>query len=190
MAILDTRMQEKKSSFQPLALSLTVAAALLRLVPHPFNFTPIGSAALFGGARLAGWQAYVVPLLAMLVTDPILSYMAGYPAYSAGTLVVYFSLLIYVLLGRTLIGRSTNPWRIGAVALAGSVQFFLITNFFTWFAGTLYPHTAGGLAACYIAGLPFFGRTVLGDLFYSGVLFSAYTLLERKTHVDELRRAA
>ena len=183
-------MQEKKSSFQPLALGLTVAAALLRLVPHPFNFTPVGSVALFGGARLSGWQAYVVPLLAMLVTDPLLSYMAGYPPYSTGTLVVYFSFLIYVLLGRKLIGSSTSPWRIGAVAIAGSVQFFLITNLAAFFTTTIYPHTAGGLAACYIAALPFFGRTVLGDLFYSGVLFSAYTLLERRTHADELRRAA
>ena len=183
-------MQEKKSALQPLALGLTVAAALLRLIPHPFNFTPVGSVALFGGARLRGWQAYLIPLLAMLATDPILSYIAGYPAYSRGTIVVYFSFLIYVVLGRTLIGSSTNPWRIGAVALAGSVQFFLITNFFVWFAGTMYPHTLGGLAACYIAALPFFGRTLLGDLFYSGVLFSAYALLERRIHADGLQRAA
>ena len=183
-------MQEKKSSFQPLALGLTLVAAFLRLIPHPFNFTPIGSVALFGGARLSGWQAYVVPLLAMLVTDPLLSFVAGYPAYSQGTIVVYLSFLVYVWLGRKLIGNSTSPWRIGAVALAGSVQFFLITNFATWYATMLYPHTMGGLTACYVAALPFFSRTVLGDLFYSGVLFGAYALLERRMHTGQLRRAA
>jgi hypothetical protein len=185
-------MQEKKpsekNSFQPLAFGLTMAAALLRLVPHPFNFTPVGSIALFGGARLAGWQAYVVPLLAMMMTDPILSRMAGYPAYSPATLVIYFSFLIYVLLGRKLIGSSNSPWRIGAVALAGSVQFFLITNFFVWIGGNTYPHTAGGLAACYLAGLPFFSRTVAGDLFYSGVLFSAYAFMARRTEREEQAR--
>lgn len=173
-------MSEKKPSFQPLALGLTVAAALLRLVPHPFNFTPVGGIAMFGGARLKGWQAYLIPLLAMAITDPILSHMAGYPVYSTATLVIYLSVAAYVLLGRFLIGKSNSPWRIGAVALAGSVQFFLITNFFVWIGDQTYPHTLGGLSACYIAGLPFFSRTLAGDLFYSGVLFSAYALLNRK----------
>ena len=182
-------MQEKKPSFQPVALGLTIAAALLRLVPHPYNFTPVGGAALFGGARLSGWQAYLVPLLAMLVTDPILSHMAGYPAYSTATLVIYFSLAIYVLLGRKLIGSSTNPWRIGGVTLLGSIQFFLITNFFVWYGDATYPHTLAGLSACYVAALPFFSRTLAGDLFYSAALFSAYAILSRKLEPEAKRIA-
>jgi hypothetical protein len=175
-------MEQKQSSgFQPLALTLTVVAAFLRLVPHPPNFAPVGGLALFGGARFRGWQAYAVPLLAMLVTDPILSHMAGFPAYSWGTLVIYCCFLINVLLGRVFLRQSSQPGRIGAVAFAGSVQFYLITNFFVWLhASSLYPHTAAGLLACYVAALPFFGYTVLGDLFYSAVLFGAYALLKRK----------
>ncbi|HEY7208769.1 MAG TPA: DUF6580 family putative transport protein [Bryobacteraceae bacterium] len=180
-------MQDKRPSFQPLALGLTIAAALLRLVPHPYNFTPVGGIALFGGARLKGWQAYVIPLLAMLITDPILSSMAGYPMYSPATLIIYFSFLIYVVLGRFLIGNSTNPLRIGAVALAGSVQFFLITNLFVWMGDKTYPHTLAGLASCYVAALPFFSRTLVGDLFYAGVLFTAYALAERKLEPAEKR---
>ena len=53
-------MQRKPQSFQPLAIVMTVLAALLRLAPHPPNFSPIGGVALFGGARLRGWQAYLV----------------------------------------------------------------------------------------------------------------------------------
>lgn len=179
--ILNFRMNQKKTGFQPLAFTLTVLAALLRLVPHPPNFAPVGSVGLFGGARLRGWQAYCVPLLAMLLTDPIRSWMEGYyAAYSWSTLIIYGSLLIYVALGRIFLRNSSSVWRIGSVALAGSMQFYLITNFPSWWAGSLYPHTWGGLAACYIAGLPFFGRTLLSDLFYSGVLFSAYALLARR----------
>jgi hypothetical protein len=37
-----------------------------------------------------------------------------------------------------------------------------------------------GLSACYVAALPFFGRTLLADLFYSGVLFGAYALVSRR----------
>ena len=181
-------MDLKRSTSQPVAVILTIAAATLRLVPHPPNFSPIGAAALFGGARLKGWSAYLIPLLAMLVTDPILSHIAGYPAYSWGTLVVYACFLINVLLGRVFLRNSSNPWRIGMVALAGSLQFFLITNFFVWLqAPALYPHTTLGFAECYIAALPFFGYTLGADLFYAGLLFTAHTVLTRPSTNQVLR---
>ena len=184
-------MREKNSGFQPIAFTLTVAAALLRLVPHPPNFAPVGGVALFGGARLRGWQAYLVPVLAMLVTDPILSHMAGYSAYSWSTLVIYCCFLINVLLGRVFLRNSMSPARIASLAALGSVQFYLITNFNVWWGGiTQYPHTIGGLATCYIAGLPFFGRTLLADLFYSAVLFGAHALLTRKLQRQETTSAA
>lgn len=183
-------MDQKKTAFQPLALTLTVLAALLRLAPHPPNFAPVGSVALFGGARLRGWQAYFAPLAVMLVTDPLRSRIeGGYAAYSWATLVIYSAFLINVILGRVFLRDTASPWRIAAVAFAGSVQFYLITNFPSWLsADSLYPHTWGGLAECYIAALPFFSRTVLADLFYSAVLFGAYALLLRRSNAE--RQAA
>ena len=35
----------------------------------------------------------------------------------------------------------------------------------------LYPMTWGGLIASYAAGIPFFRRDLIGDLFFSGVFF-------------------
>ena len=184
-------MDQKKSSFQPVALTLTVLAALLRLAPHPPNFAPVGSVALFGGARLRGWQAYAVPLLAMLITDPILSRMAGYSAYSWATPIIYACFLINVALGRAFLSRSNNAWRIASVVVAGSVQFYLITNLFEWWGGiSQYPHTVNGLVECYLAALPFFGRTLVADLFYSALLFSAYALLGRRVPAENQSQAA
>ena len=180
-------MDDRKSAgFQPLAFALTVAAALLRLAPHPPNFAPIGSVALFGGAKLRGWQAYLVPLLAMAVTDPIRSWMeGGYPAYSWFTLITYGSFLVSVILGRTFLRHSNSVPLIASVAFLGSLQFYLITNFAVWAgAQTLYAHTSTGLMECYIAALPFFGRTVLADLFYSGILFGVYALLNRRFAIE------
>jgi hypothetical protein len=175
-------MDREKSSFQPIALSLTLAAALVRLVPHPPNFAPIGGLALFGGARLKGWQAYLVPVLAMLVTDPLLSRLSGFPAYSAMTPVIYACFILNVLLGRMFLSNTVSPARIGGIALVGSTQFFVITNFFVWLgSGVFYAHNVGGLMACYVAALPFFRRTVMADLFYSGVLFAAHYALTRAT---------
>ena len=64
-----------------------------------------------------------------------------------------------------------NPLYIGSAAVAGSIQFFLITNFAWLAASSMYPHTLAGMAACYAAGIPFFWRTLASDLLYSGVLF-------------------
>ena len=175
-------MNEKhKARFQPLAITLIVLAALLRLLPHPPNFTPVGGLALFGGARIRGWQAYLVPLAVMLITDPIRSLMEGhYPAYSWATLVIYGCFLINVSLGRVFLQRSASVQRLAYVTALGSLQFFLFTNLPSWWSDPIYGHTLAGLSACYLAALPFFGRTLLGDLFYSGLLFSAYAVFTRR----------
>lgn len=175
-------MENTKAGFQPKALTLTVLAALVRLVPHPPNFAPIGAVALFGGAKLRGGQAYVVPLLAMALTDPLRSLVeGGYPAYSWGTLVVYASFLVSVVLGRAFLRNSSNPWKIAGVTLLSSIQFFALTNLATWWAmPTVYSRSMAGLMECYVAALPFFGRTLLSDFFYTAVLFSAYALLTRR----------
>lgn len=184
-------MDRKELSFTPAALSLTLAAALIRLVPHPPNFAPVGALALFGGARLKGWQAYLVPLLAMLVTDPVLSYLHGAPAYSALTPVIYLSFMLSVLLGRFFLEGVSSPTKIGAVALLGSTQFFLLTNFAAWLgAEAYYPRSFAGLMSCYVAALPFFARTVLSDLFYSAALFGLYSLVTKRFGRVQLRSAA
>jgi hypothetical protein len=169
------------------AVLLTIFGMLLRLAPHPPNFAPIGATGLFSGARLRGWLAYLVPLVAMIVTDPIRSAMEGhYPSYSSGTVIVYTSLLIYVYLGRRLMQNSQNPFRICLACLLGSIQFFVITNFFVWLgAEDLYPHTFAGLIACYTAAIPFFGRTILSDLFYTAVLTTAYLFITRRFASNE-----
>ncbi len=185
-------MDQRKSSFQPLAFTLTVLAALLRLAPHPPNFTPVGSVALFGGAKLRGWQAYCVPLLAMLVTDPIRSRAEGsYSAYSWGTLIVYGCFLISVSLGRLFLRKSSSvranrrrrPRRQCAVLPDNESVRVARARL------SLYPHTWPGLMECYVAALPFFGRTILSDLFYSGALFSAYALLSRRMFATRQNQA-
>ncbi|MDA2935303.1 hypothetical protein MYX82_13320 [Acidobacteria bacterium AH-259-D05] len=163
---------------RPLALGLTLMGAVLRLIPHLPNFAPVGGLSLFAGARLRGWQAYSVPLVIMAVTDPILGRILGYPAYTLVTPFVYGSFLISVWIGSHL-RRSERPWWIGGAALLGSSQFFLISNFGVWAAGISYPLTLSGLMACYVAAIPYFGRTVLSDLLYSGILFGLHAWLAR-----------
>jgi hypothetical protein len=58
--------------------------------------------------------------------------------------------------------------------------FFLLTNFAVWAGGSLYPHTAEGLAACFTAAIPFFRNSLLGDATYATILFGAWALVEAR----------
>jgi len=153
-------------------LGSIVAAAAMRLVPHPANFAPLGAMALFSGAYLGRRAlAFAAPLGALLLSDLILGF---YP----GMLVQYVSVALVVLLGSGVLGRIT-ALRVGGAAVASSVLFFALTNFGVWLLSGMYPQTLSGLAACYVAAVPFFQNTVAGDLFFSAALFGGFALLER-----------
>lgn len=169
----------------PLTLALLIfAAALSRVLPHPPNFSPVEAVALFGGAYFArrGW-ALAVPLLAMFASDLVLGLVNGgiYWRYfaSAGYLLVYACIALSTVLGFGLRGK-VGAGRVLAYSLAGALLFFVLTNAGVWAFGTLYPHTASGLLAAYIAGIPFFQWSVLGTLVYSALLFGGFELLRRQ----------
>ena len=156
--------------FTALLLAI-LAAATLRLVPHPPNFSPIDAMALFSGAYLGRRGiAFVAPLAALLLSDLVLGFYHGMAT-------VYATVALIVVVGWWLSARRT-PLRIGAAAIVGSVLFFVITNFGMWLFSGFYPLTGAGLAACYVAAIPFFQNTVAGDLFYAAILFGGFALAE------------
>ena len=152
-------------------LAAIAAAAALRLVPHPPNFSPIDAMALFSGAYLAKrWMSFVAPLAALLVSDMVLGFYHGVAT-------VYATVALIVIIGWWLSSRRTPGW-IAAAAVASSVTFFVITNFGMWLFSGIYPLTSAGLAACYTAAIPFFQNTLAGDLFYAALLFGGFRLAE------------
>lgn len=152
-------------------LSAIVAAAALRLVPHPPNFSPIDSMALFSGAYLGRrWVAFVAPLAALLLSDLVLGFYHGMAT-------VYATVALIVMIGWWVSSRRT-PLRIGAAAVVSSVVFFVITNFGMWLFSGFYPLTYAGLVACYTAAIPFFQNTIAGDLFYAVLLFGGFRIAE------------
>lgn len=171
-------------NWRPVALSLTCLGALARLLPHPPNFAPVGAMSLFAGARLPVWQAYLVPLALMAVTDPILNGIYGVPFRFSGHIFIYASFMIAVWLGRRLRTTESAP-RIAAFTFLSSFQFYLITNFPSWLWSGRFAHTASGLATCYISALPFFGWTVASDLSYTAILFGLHAWLSRTVAARE-----
>lgn len=154
-------------------LSAILIAAAFRLVPHPPNFSPIGAMALFGGAYFGRRSlAFAAPLAALLLSDVILGFHSGMPY-------VYGSVALIVLIGWA-VAKRMSVLTVAGGALASSILFFAVTNFGTWATGELYPQTLAGLAACYVAAIPFFQNTLAGDLFFSALLFGGFALLERR----------
>ena len=153
-------------------LAAIVIAAASRLLPHPANFTPVGALALFSGAYLGrSALAFVAPLAALVLSDLVLGF---YPE----VVFVYVAVAATVLIGWAL-ARRRSVLRVAGAAIAGSVLFFLLTNFGVWLVMDYYPKDLAGLAACYAAAIPFFQNTLAGDLFYAGLLFGGFALLER-----------
>jgi predicted membrane protein len=175
---------QSRPAFIFISLSILLAA-LSRLLPHPFNFTPIGAIALFGGAgfsrRIMG---FIIPLGAMLLSDVVLEFTRGI-GFHATMWAVYLSFALIVCIGFTL----KDKLRLSSLILASlsaSLLFFLITNFAVWLNAAEYARNLSGLLACYAAAIPFYSQdlfgspllnTVMGDLFFSALLFGAYILV-------------
>lgn len=172
----------------PLVLAaLIIVAALTRVLPHPPNFSPIAAIALFGGAYFAAraW-AVLVPLAGLLISDLVLASINGglYASWfgGSGIWVIYGCIALTTAMGFGLRGKVTGV-RVLGYSLAGSALFFVVTNFAAWLGNPMYPKTAAGLVASYVAGIPFLQWSVLGTLFYAAVLFGGFALLRRQLPV-------
>lgn len=150
------------------AIGLIILGVSARLLPHPANFAPLAAIAIFGGLYLPKKLAILVPLSAMLVSDVLI----GFYSWKI-MLVVYgsFALTGYI---STKIRDSFSS--ILTTTLAGSILFYLTTNAAVWVFGTMYSHDFGGLMQSYTMALPFFRNSLLGDLFYTGILVGAYQM--------------
>ena len=157
-----------------LVVAIVVAAAALRIAPHPMNFTPIGAVALFSGAYFTTKRAaIVVPLLSLVAGDIFVGFHRLIPY-------VYASFLVSVALGFWL-RRKKSATRMGGATLAGAIQFFLLSNFALWVSGiSRFSKDTDGLIACYVAGAPLFWNTLAGDAFYAALLFGGMALAEKR----------
>ena len=152
--------------------ALVGLGALARLIPHPWNFTPMMALGLYAGAKSAKLRtAVLATFLALFLSDAFIGFYGG-------MWYVYCASLVPVLAGRC-IRRRDGVSTVLAGASLSSLSFFLITNFMVWATGQRYPHTAAGLAACFAAGIPFYQNQILGDAFYTTALFGGHVLMNR-----------
>ena len=166
----------------PLVAFLIGFDVLARLLPHAPGLWPFAASALFAGRMLRiPALAVIVPLAAVLLSNVVL----------AGddwriTLVVCAAVTLPAFAGM-LIRRRRGALPVVGAMLSCSLIFFVATNFAVWAFGSLYPFTFEGLVQCYVAALPFLDKTVLGDLFWTAVLFGGAWLVQ---HLPTLSRRA
>jgi hypothetical protein len=149
-----------------------------RLLPHTPGFLPVAASGLFAARVLRiPVLAIVVPVLGMILSD------AALPGEDWRIQAVGFAAItIPALAGIATRGRG-GVLAVAGIVVASSILFFLLSNGAVWAFSGMYPLNLPGLTQCYIAALPFLEKTMLGDLFWTAVLFGGAWVVQRGTSV-------
>lgn len=182
-----TKFNQQMKTMKPfkwmVITGLILVAAISRLIPHPFNFSPVAGMALFAGATMGkkAW-AFILPLGALFLSDLCFQLFTAVPGfYGWSQFINYGAFALIVCLGIVAL-KKVNVKNVLLTSLGASILFFILSNFGVWLvAGGLAPYTynAAGLFNTFMLGIPFFGNTILGDMVSSGVLFGAYYLIRQ-----------
>ena len=173
-----------------------IAAAFYRIIPNkPEGFAPQMAMALLGGALIKDKKwAFILPVLSLFISDLAfqLLYQAGLTSklgFYDGQWVVYLAFISITAFGFLM--KRVNMLNVAFFSIAGSIFFFLITNYITWEVGQglARPHTFEGLMLCYGDGIAFYrqfglikgfdANFILGDIIWAFILFGLYSLLTR-----------
>lgn len=175
--------QQKINTRNTILVLMIVVAAAFRLVSAKFpyilsDFSPIGAIALFGGAYFTDkWKAYLVPLVALFVSDIFLNhfYSGKWEIMDSSSILVYVFFLAMVLIGTFI--KKANFWNVFAVSLLGVVLHWLITDLPF---GNLYPHTFAGYMQSLVAAIPFEKNMLFGDILFCAILFGGFELAKNR----------
>ena len=178
-------MISSKNNFY-FVLGFILIAAFARIIPHYPNFTPLCAIALFGAKYFNNkYIAYLLPLLALWISDIFLNnfvlsqYFDGFTLFYSGFYWQYGSFILITLIGRKTLKNFSFVKLLG-IGISSSILFFIISNFGVWFSSSFYSKDIFGLAACYVAAIPFYFGTLSGTIFYSFFLFGFYRFLINK----------
>ena len=153
-------------------VGLILILALSRLIPHPWNFTPVIAVAMMSGYFFKNiYFSLSILLIAMLIADVFIGFYEN-------MIFVYLSLM-FIAFVFFKISKKINFKNLFVYSFAGSLIFFMLSNFGVWILGSPgldnlpYDKTLNGLIECYILAIPFFGNTFLSTLIFAiqGYLF-------------------
>ena len=158
-----------------LAYLFIVLGLGVRFIPHMLNFSPLGAALLFFGAKRPREEWAPVVCVA-LFADAMLTTQVYHLPLHWDFLCSAAYYVIALFIGQML-KEKADALRVVGASIAGSLVFFLTSNFVSWMALDMYTKDLRGLAQAYWLAIPFFRGTFVGDLLYSAVMFGAPALI-------------
>ena len=167
-----------KKEFFPISLILILALA--RLIPHPPNFTPIIAVAIMSGYFFKNMNlSFLTLIVAMLASDLFIGFYEN-------VIFVYVSLLLITFVFYK-ISNKINFKNLFIYSFAGSLIFFIVSNFGVWALGSpgvydiAYEKNLHGLVECYILAIPFFGNTFLSTVIFAYPAIFIYKTLSARS---------
>lgn len=149
--------------------------ALMRLIPHPPNFT--SSIAL----------AFYIPMFFGSTLIPIVVFSYVFTDFYYGfhdTIFFTWGSLVVIGIFATWI-KNNLTFRIFG-SLTSAVIFFIISNFGVWISG-LYGLDFTGLLKCYLLAIPFFVNTLVSTFLFTVIIeFGIYIYTSNKLRIRKL----
>jgi len=153
-------------------ISLIFILALSRLIPHPWNFTPMLAIGIFSGFYFKQiYLSFFVVIFSMFIGDLFLG-------FHSTMFFTYISLAVAVLIGLYIKQFSFAEILLGG--LSSSLAFFIITNFGAWLTLEMYEKNLSGLLQSYVLAIPFFHSTLISTLLYLFVLKFLFNFIIKK----------
>ncbi len=160
-----------------IAAVVIIFAACLKAVTYPHTFSPMIAIALFSGAVISDKKlSFVMPLLAMFVSDLILELFTVTPGfYGMEQIGNYAALIIITILGFAM--KKINVITVVGFSLASSLLFYFLSNTNTFLFDTFnsFDNSFAGYIKCMTDGIPFI--KFIPDLVFSVILFGSYFLV-------------
>ena len=167
-------MIKSKTNIQNYILPILIilALSLTRLVPHPWNFSPMLAVGVFSGFYFRQFYVSVfIVIFSMFVGDLFLG-------FHNTMFFTYIALAISVLIG--IYVKSFKFKEIFYSGLASAMCFFIITNFGAWLTLDMYVKDFSGLMQSYLMAIPFFQNTLISTFLYLYLLKLVFDLAVKK----------
>lgn len=171
-----------------------ISRFIIVLGPQWTNFSPIGAMALFAGYYYKNKKfGLFISFLGLWSSNILINnllYSSYFDGFSYG---LNFSHTVLFLL-ITALGQWNQRGNLGfgrflQMNLVAAFGFFLLSNFMVWLGSDItYTKDIPGLIACYTAGLPFIQNTILSQLFFGGILFGSFQLIESRYGIKEITK--
>jgi hypothetical protein len=153
---------DKKKYDLPI-ISLIILIIILRIIPHPHNFTPIISFAIMGSWLFQNqMKTIILTFIIMVTSDLILGFYEN-------IFYVYAALLFIILSFAK--NKKYNYQNLILKGFLGSLIFFVLTNFCVWIFEDIYPKTLSGIFSCFIYAIPFFKNTLISTVMFNYIIF-------------------